>query len=122
MICYLRLIGMMFMRRGKNSRQGRVLPGGASSVIKFKVVFSSKARKFYETCPNVLAQRLNVCFLNLENDPYRGPNIKKLKTRAQESLYRYRIGDYRVIYEILAHEVVVLIVKIAPRGDVYRDL
>jgi mRNA interferase RelE/StbE len=91
-------------------------------VTKFQIELSSKAKKFYEACPKALAHRLNECFLNLESDPYRGPNIKKLKTRSQENLYRYRVGDYRVIYEVLEHEVVVLVVKIAPRGDVYRGL
>lgn len=91
-------------------------------MTRFQVELSSKARKFYLNCPKALADRLNECFLNLERDPYRGPNIKKLKTRAQESLYRYRIGGYRVIYEIIDREVVVLIVKIAPRGDVYKGL
>lgn len=34
--------------------------------------------------------------------------------------YRLRIGDYRVIYEIKEDEVVVIIVKISHRKDVYK--
>jgi mRNA interferase RelE/StbE len=91
-------------------------------VIKFRVELSSKAKKFYAACPKELARRLSVCFEELENDPYRGPNIKRLKTRPQERLYRYRIGDYRVVYEVLAKEIIVLVVKIAKRADVYKAL
>lgn len=91
-------------------------------MTKFQVELSSKARKFYEHCSNDLVRRLNDCFEELERDPYHGPNIKRLKTRPQERLYRYRIGDYRVIYEVFEKEVIVLIVKIAKRADVYKGI
>ena len=91
-------------------------------MIKFQVELSSKAKKFYATCSKDLAGRLKDCFEELEKDPYRGPNIKRLKTRPQERLYRYRIGDYRIIYEIFEKEIIVLVVKIAKREDVYKGL
>jgi len=86
-------------------------------VGKFKLELSNNARKFYISCPKDLANRLDHCFEQLEIDPYYGPNIKRLKTRPQELLYRYRIGEYRVIYEVFKKEIIVLIVKIAARGD-----
>ena len=91
-------------------------------MTKFQVELSSKARKFYTACPKDLVQRIDHCFEELEKDPYRGPNIKRLKTRPQDRLYRYRIGDYRVIYEIFEKEVIVLVVKIAKREDVYMGI
>lgn len=91
-------------------------------MVKFQVELSSKAKKFYLACSKDLVRRLNDCFAALEADPYHGPNIKRLKTRPQERLYRYRIGDYRVIYEVFEREVVVLIVKIAKRADVYKGI
>ena len=91
-------------------------------MAKFKVELSTKAQKFYNSCPKDILSRLNDCFEDLEKDPYRGPNIKRLRTRPQEQLYRYRIWNYRVIYEISAKEVIVLVVKIAKREDVYKNL
>ncbi len=91
-------------------------------MFKFQIELSSKAKKFYSTCSKDLALRLNDCFEELERDPFRGPHIKRLKTRPQERLYRYRIGDYRVIYEVFEKEVVVLIVKIAKRADIYKGM
>ena len=91
-------------------------------MIKFQVELSSKARKFYAACAEELARRLDACFKELERDPYRGPNIKRLKTRPQERLYRYRIGDHRVIYEVFDREIIVLVVKIAKRADVYKSI
>ena len=90
-------------------------------MAKYSIELSSKAKKFYTKCSNNLAFRLNSCFEELESNPYRGSNIKRLKTRPQERLFRYRIGNYRVVYEIYEKEVIVLIVKIAKREDVYKD-
>ncbi len=89
-------------------------------MAKFKVELSSKAKKFYVTCSEDFAKRLDVCFAELEKDPYYGANIKRLKTSPKELLYRYRIGEYRVIYEVFKKEIVVLVVKIGTRGDVYK--
>ena len=35
-------------------------------------------------------------------------------------LQRLRIGDHRVLYEVRSDELVVLVVRIAHRGDAYR--
>ena len=35
-------------------------------------------------------------------------------------LWRFRVGDYRIICDIQDAELVVLVVKIGKRGDVYR--
>ena len=34
--------------------------------------------------------------------------------------WRLRVGDYRIVYEIHEQEVLVIVVNVAPRGEVYR--
>lgn len=34
--------------------------------------------------------------------------------------WRLRVGEYRVVYEIREAEVLVVVVNMAPRGEVYR--
>ena len=53
----------------------------------------------------------------LGNDP-RPPGVKALVGEA--GLWRIRVGDYRVVYEINDTELIVLVVRIAHRSDVYR--
>ena len=36
-----------------------------------------------------------------------------------KGFYRYRFGDYRVIYEIKAQELIISVVKVAHRREVY---
>ena len=42
------------------------------------------------------------------------------KLEGQERRYRLRVGDYRVIYEIQDEVLIVLIVRIGHRREVYR--
>jgi len=52
-------------------------------------------------------------------DPHANhPNAKKLHNRPG---YRLRVGDWRIIYEIQNDRLVILVLKIAPRGEVYRE-
>ena len=42
------------------------------------------------------------------------------KLSATENAYRIRVGDYRVLYEIQDRRLVVLVVRVAHRREVYR--
>ena len=48
------------------------------------------------------------------------PNITKMK--GNNSFHKIRTGDYRIIYEIHESRVIILIVKIGHRKDVYKNL
>lgn len=87
---------------------------------KFAVILVSHALKFYRKCPADLARRLNACFEDLEHTPFFGANIKVL--RNESKLYRYRVGDYRVIYSIDKPARKVVITLISPRQSAYRTL
>ena len=88
----------------------------------FEVILLAKAQKFYEHCPLELAERLNRCFEVLENNPFSGPQIKLLKNIPKRKLYRYRVGDYRVVYEIDKKDRKVGVLLISPRASAYRHI
>jgi len=70
-------------------------------------------RSFAPSVQKRLVKRMKV----LQNDP-RPPGVKKLA--GEDDLYRIREGDYRIIYTIQKKELVVLVVKIGDRKEVYR--
>ena len=43
-----------------------------------------------------------------------------VKLSGEQQLYRLRHGDFRIIYEIRDDEVLVIIVKVGHRRDVYK--
>ena len=50
------------------------------------------------------------------------PNPNTTKMKGNNSFHRVRSGDYRIIYEIHEERVVILIVKVGHRKDVFKRL
>ncbi|WP_321277465.1 type II toxin-antitoxin system RelE/ParE family toxin [Thiomicrorhabdus indica] len=48
------------------------------------------------------------------------PFIGKKLVGDLSSFYRLRVGDYRVIYEIVEDELIIVVIKIRHRKSVYR--
>lgn len=68
--------------------------------------------------PRSTAQLIREKLNQVASDPFASiPNAKKLQGRPG---YRLRIGDWRVIYEINKDEITIIVMKIAPRGEVYK--
>lgn len=65
----------------------------------YNVALSPAARQFYEDAAVSLQRRFDRCFAQLRREPRRHPNIKPLKGKLA-GYYRYRAGDYRVLYRI----------------------
>ena len=48
------------------------------------------------------------------------PRAGSVKLRGAEVIWRARVGDYRILYRIEDARLLVLVIKIGHRGDVYR--
>ena len=44
------------------------------------------------------------------------------KLSGTDDAYRIRVGDYRIVYQILDRVLIVYVVRVAHRKDVYRGL
>ncbi|MEQ8182120.1 MAG: type II toxin-antitoxin system RelE/ParE family toxin [Smithellaceae bacterium] len=60
----------------------------------------------------------SIIYPQLRREPHYGPNIKKLKGYNPET-WRYRIGSYRIFFEIDHTENVVAIIAFKSRKDTY---
>lgn len=84
----------------------------------FDSQFTKDAHEYFrDKLDNNMKDRVKTAVSHIENNPYRGPNIKKLVNRENE--YRYRIGDYRVVYHVDKTKRMCTILSILPRGRVY---
>ena len=54
----------------------------------------------------------------ISREPHFGPNIKKL-TGNLEGLYRYRIGNYRLVYTLNEEDKIIFMNELVHRKDVY---
>ena len=86
----------------------------------YRLRLSPRAQHFYAAADRPLARKLARCFRQIEADPRNHPNIRALRGDLA-GYWRYRAGDYRVIYRIDDRTRAVDVVLIAHRGDVYNQ-
>jgi mRNA interferase RelE/StbE len=81
--------------------------------------FEKRARKSLDHLPPEICSHILQKIYQLERDPRLSGSIK-LSTGEGE-FYRVRVGDYRIIYQIINDQLIVLIAAVDHRKDVYRD-
>ena len=54
----------------------------------------------------------------LRINPFFGKNIKKLKGEFKD-VYRYRIGEYRLFYQVAEKQILIFIMDLVKRKDAY---
>lgn len=86
---------------------------------RYTVSWRPSARKDLKRFDRQVAARILPAIAALADDP-RPPGVKRLK--GASDLWRIRIGDYRVVYTVEDDHLVVLVITIAGRGSVYRDI
>jgi mRNA interferase RelE/StbE len=83
----------------------------------YQVEFTKQAAKQFRSLPDLAQQRIIPKVDALSIDPRSSGSVK---LAGEENLYRIRVGDYRIIYSIEDDLLVILVVKIAHRREVYR--
>lgn len=84
----------------------------------YQVVFTREASKAFRKLPRPIAWQVRDKLTQVAADPYAShPFVTKLQNRPG---FRLRVGDWRVIYDLQKDKLIVLVLKIAPRGEVYR--
>jgi mRNA interferase RelE/StbE len=83
----------------------------------YAVAYSQGAAKELERMPAATGVAIRKKIEALSENP-RPPGYKKLK--GCDDLYRIRSGDYRVLYQIHDRQLLVLVVRVGNRRDVYR--
>jgi len=85
--------------------------------MSYAVRLDGRTAKVLDRLPGDLHARILRKLETLEVDPR--PNGAE-KLSGPEDLYRVRVGDWRIVYAIRDRELVVIVVRIGHRGDVYR--
>lgn len=84
----------------------------------YSIDFSKVARKQFKKLPLDVQVRIQNKINELAIEP-RPNGVKKLQ--AEENSYRIRVGDYRVIYDIFDNVLLVTVIRVKHRSQVYRD-
>ncbi|MDX6355328.1 MAG: mRNA interferase RelE/StbE [Streptomyces sp.] len=89
--------------------------------MKYALRFTETARRQLRAIDRTAAMTILTALTALGDDPYRADaNVRKLT--GPHDLYRLRVGDFRLAYRIDDGELVVMVVRVGNRRDVYRNL
>ena len=84
--------------------------------MKYEVEFRPSARKSLDRIPKKDRLRIEGAIELLQSNPY-PPAAIKLTERSE---YRVRVGNYRVVYDLVRGKLVILVLAIGHRKDFYR--
>ena len=87
----------------------------------YSVLFVKSAQKEFDRLPEKLQSKTAEALTLLSQNPY-SELLKVKKLKGTGELYRIRLGDYRVVYEIRNKILIVVVIKIGHRSDVYKNL
>lgn len=85
----------------------------------YKIEIKNSAAKDIKKLPGTHIKKVTNSIIELQRNPF-PDNCKKLKTLG--SLFRIKIGDYRVIYEVQTKVRLIIVHYARHRKDVYRNL
>jgi mRNA interferase RelE/StbE len=85
--------------------------------VAYEIVFKPAAQRDLKKLPQKTQKRLLKGIMVLAENPC-SQGVEKLV--GYEDLFRFRVGDFRVIFEVHEAELVVVIVRIGDRKEIYR--
>lgn len=83
--------------------------------MRYDLVYTRRAARDIEALDTLTKLRIGERIRELEEDPVR--KSRKL-SHAEIGTYRFRIGDYRIVFDLEGHRVVIL--RVGHRREIYR--
>ena len=82
--------------------------------MNYKIVIEKTALKFISKQPPKEKNRIMQSIGNL-------PNGDTIKMSGKYNLFRLRVGSYRIIYSIEADKLIIRVIEVGNRGDIYKS-
>lgn len=89
--------------------------------MKYAFRWRERAAAQLKAIPPTAALTILRAMTPLGDDPRR-PDANLRKLAGYQDRYRLRVGDYRVIYDVTGAQLVILIVGVGHRREIYRGL
>ena len=86
--------------------------------MSYEVQILPKAARQIKALSLEIRQDITLTIQSLANEP-RPIGVKKLS--GEKDIYRVRVGNYRVLYQIIDKVLVVVVVSVGHRREVYRN-
>jgi mRNA interferase RelE/StbE len=84
----------------------------------FSLIFDKEATKYLKKLDLSVRRRIRDSLVELAENPYSDPHVKRLK--GFKDLFRKRVGDYRIVFGMDTENSVIMVLRVASRGQVYK--
>lgn len=88
------------------------------AAAKYKIEYKKSVEKDLRKLPVAQLKKVTAKIYALATDPHPSGSVK---LRGASDLFRIRHTDYRVVYQILDDRLIILIVKVGHRREVYKS-
>ncbi|MFC1480436.1 type II toxin-antitoxin system RelE/ParE family toxin [Candidatus Omnitrophota bacterium] len=86
--------------------------------MRYTILIAPRAKKQIDELPPKIKEKIANAIEGLSLEPFLG---KPLKAQLK-GFYSYRVGNYRIIYDLVKHQLIIEIIKVMHRKDVYRQV
>ena len=83
--------------------------------MKYRLIYTHRAIRDLDELDTSVKQRIGKTLLRYESDPLQQAEFLK---QSELGSYRFRIGDYRVVYDLAGDQIVIL--RVGHRREIYR--
>jgi mRNA interferase RelE/StbE len=87
---------------------------------RYAIKIHKNAAKYLRALPANTRERVRTKIDLLAENPYGTSRLDIKPMEGEEGLWRLRIGSFRLIYEVVQERLLVYILTIRHRGDVYK--
>ncbi len=88
-------------------------------MISYNIRWKSSARKEIKKLPKDIILKIVDAVEKLAENPF---STDSRKIVGAQRTYRIRVGNYRIVYSVESDNLVILIIRIRHRKDVYKNL
>ncbi len=87
--------------------------------MSYQIIFKPSFLKDLKKIPKDVREKVQSIVENVRRDPF---IMASKRLVGYTNLYRYRLGDYRLVYYVNSEQKKVIFLLVAHRKDVYRSL
>ncbi|MDP8162199.1 type II toxin-antitoxin system RelE/ParE family toxin [Pasteurella skyensis] len=87
----------------------------------YKVIYHKKAQKFIQS-NKIIGLKFIMAFdeISTNKDNLKKYDVKKFHSKEFDDIFRLRIGKNRAIFRIINDQIVIYVLDIGSRGDIYK--
>ncbi len=86
----------------------------------FEINIKDKSLKFISSLQKHDRERLKDAIFVLKEEPVPIKSLDITKLKGEKNMYRIRKGEFRIVYEVLWEQKLILIHRVSFRGDAYK--